>query len=591
MKIKQYNHEIELTEMPERLQARLARHLSIPVEPGTKAGTRFGLVYTHAGQAYGTLLRGARAPAGLLPFVASLAERYGEPCAVEDCRQVPEERPAWGVVQAQWREYQQEVHAAAQQAESGVVVAPPRSGKTLMGARLLDALGRPAVVVAPSVSIVAQTHRVLQEQFGASEVGRLDSRTQGREEHAGRSVVVTTPQTAVRQSPAWWRSREVLLLDEFHHCFAPHVRVQTMQGPKLISQIWEGDRVWCCSPSGCLESRPVERVWRRQGPERLLRVEAEFGTVEVSAAHQIYTEQGLRSAGTIKTGDRVWGVQGFARLQQVRRVSVVAAPPAVFDLQVAVRRNYFAEGMLVSNSAAETYHQINSLGQSIYYRYGFTGTHFRSSADALAMEAVCSRRIYSLSVTRLIKEGHLAVPRVMFVHSRSRPTGGSNFQSIYHAGIVENPDRNKQVIKLAKLLIDKGEPTIVLVRRRAHAQALGDALADYGATVVRGGEDIRGKLEGFAEGRYQCLVGTTVIGEGVDLPRARALVYASGGSASVALLQSYFRPLTAAAEKPVGRIYDFVDTHNRMLRSQSRKRIAMATDHFGSDCVWVEGQH
>jgi len=121
----------------------------------------------------------------------------------------------------------------------------------------------------------------------------------------------------------------------------------------------------------------------------------------------------------------------------------------------------------------------------------------------------------------------------------------------------------------------------VLTRRRAHADALADAIPE--AKVVKGGEGAltSNTVQDFVDGKFNVLVGTSVIGEGVDVPRAAALVYAGGGNEGVQMMQSYFRPLTAHEGKRVGLIYDFDDRHHRMLLRQSNARQRSVKDQLG----------
>ena len=136
---------------------------------------------------------------------------------------------------------------------------------------------------------------------------------------------------------------------------------------------------------------------------------------------------------------------------------------------------------------------------------------------------------------------------------------------------------------------DPTESVIVLTRRRAHADLLGSLI--HNAVVVKGGEGVLSSraVHDFQEGRHQVIVGTTVIGEGVDVPRASALVFASGGNDGVMMMQSYFRPLTARPGKEVGRIYDFIDSHHGTLRKHSENRIAMARAQLGAARVLAAG--
>lgn len=239
------------------------------------------------------------------------------------------------------------------------------------------------------------------------------------------------------------------------------------------------------------------------------------------------------------------------------------------------------------HAAADTYHRINALAHRTYYRYGWTGTHFRTGDDRLAMEAVCSYLLMRIPSDYLIDNGWLVPPHVFFIPVRSKGTGGSDWRKAYQKGIVDCEMRNDLVANFARTMLDNGIPTIVLTRRRKHADLLGERIPD--SVVVKGGENAltSDAVRGFLEGRSQCLVGTTVIGEGVDVPRAGALVYASGHSDGVSMMQSYYRPLTASPGKSVGRIYDFIDYQHGTLLKHSMKRIEMAKEQLGAHRVFA----
>lgn len=439
----------------------LARHLSVPVEPGTTEDQfRFGMHWNHQAddgtwQRYGSLVKHDVVPAGLTSHVIALARHYGLRGQLHDIRVRPEEMlPLWSV-QAKWRPYQDEVHKACTRRSTGVIDAPPRSGKTLMAARIIDTHNLPTVYIAPSVQIVRQVFGVLREQFGSDFVSRLDGSAKASDKDPEKQFVVTTPQSAVNMSAEWWAGRKVLALDEFHH------------------------------------------------------------------------------------------------------------------------------------AAADTYHRISALAVNAYYRYCFTGTHFRTGDDGLAMEAICSTVLKKISVGYLVENGWLAPPRVFFRPVRGT-SYGSGFKSIYDQGIVGHEERNDLVVRTSLELLERGVPTIVLVRRRNHADALGSRIDD--SVVVKGGENALTSraVQEFNEGRHNCLIGTSVIGEGVDVPRAAALVYACGGREGVMMMQSYFRPLTANEGKDCGRIYDFVDHQNRLLRRHSSQRMAMVRDQLGSSVLHTE---
>jgi superfamily II DNA or RNA helicase len=236
------------------------------------------------------------------------------------------------------------------------------------------------------------------------------------------------------------------------------------------------------------------------------------------------------------------------------------------------------------HSAAETYHQISEKARNAYYRVGLTGTHFRTGDDEMSMHAVISRVLLNIPIGYLVARGYLAKPRIFFLPvprlGRSLYTG-----DVYRDGIVDHGPRNALVKKVALKLRDADEPTIILTRRRAHADYLADLID--GAEVVKGGQNAltSAVVKAFNAGDFPILVGTTVIGEGVDVPRASALIYASGGGAGVQQVQSYFRPFTAREGKLVGRVYDFADDAHHSLQRHARARAQMARRLLGPGAV------
>lgn len=236
------------------------------------------------------------------------------------------------------------------------------------------------------------------------------------------------------------------------------------------------------------------------------------------------------------------------------------------------------------HAAAETYHVINSKAANAYHRLCFTGTHFRTGDDELAMEAICSQKIYKIEVGDLVQQKYLAAPRIRFIPIHGGGVASNRYDAVYRHGIVGHEKRNQKIVELANLLTYHRYPTLILTNQRAHADLLGEYIA--GSKVVKGGEAALTDqaISEFRQGQYFVLIGTSVIGEGVDIPNAKALIYATGGGYTVGMLQSYFRPLTYQDDKPEGVIYDFYDHQHKTLLKQSTRRFEYTREYLG-DCV------
>lgn len=438
---------------PDWFLGNLRRHLSILTAAGAEKGVRFGSVFMHEGEYYGSLVDGNRVTSGLTWHVEQLAKYYRDqgyhlPCETFDRRKRPTDQMPLFSVQAKWRPYQETIHKIIVRDGIGVVDAPPRSGKTLMAARAIDVFAVPTLYIAPTVAIVSQTYKVLSSYFGEDYVARLDGAAHPTQKDISKMIVVATAPSAVKQPKEFYDTRDMLIIDEFHH------------------------------------------------------------------------------------------------------------------------------------SAAETYHRINNLAENVFYRLCFTGTHWRTGSDRLAMEAVCSQVLYRLEVEDLIPE-YLVEPFIYYIPFRDKPVIARDWKEAYHNGIVECEARNMLIRSVAQQMIDNNVPTIVLVNRRSHADFLGEIIPD--SYVAKGGEGIltSNTIKKFLGKEFFCLIGTSVIGEGVDLPHAAALIYGGGMGDSVHLMQSYFRPFTAYPGKQWGRVYDFRDLHHSTLQRHSLDRINIARRFLG----------
>ena len=69
-----------------------------------------------------------------------------------------------------------------------------------------------------------------------------------------------------------------------------------------------------------------------------------------------------------------------------------------------------------------------------------------------------------------------------------------------------------------------------------------------------------------------CLIGTSVIGEGVDLPCAENLIMAGGGKARSQVIQNIGCVLGIMGEKEKATIFDFTDRDGGFLEEHSEER-------------------
>lgn len=398
--------------------------------------------------------------AGLVPHVQrALSLRIGIEPQIEDHREVPSKSGTPSADLPSVFDFQLEAENAWFAAGGqGVVNLPPRSGKTRIAIRIIMRLGLPALVVVPTVGLVAQTVAAFRQFMPDDQVigvtgGRPSARAQRALNYA--MVWVATPPTAAGPKPKNKRTNNV--------------------------------------------RRP--------------------------------------------------GIQGIAS----RKVLVIDE---------------------FHHAAADTWQDISHAATEAYYRLGLTGTHYRADGKDLAMHAVLSRCVYRRSVTEMVDVGRLVPARVAMVRVDTMPltVGG---REAYGEGVVNCHARNKLIIDAANALSVKGRRVLVLTKEVRHAEVLAEGI--NGAVQVDGRDNsvVQGWLAQLQAGTIRCVVGTSVIGEGVDVPAADALIYAAGGRSRVKVVQDYFRVLTASAGKTHGIVIDFGDAHHPSLLDASAQRLAL----------------
>jgi len=401
-------------------------------------------------------------PTGLLSLVERLITKYRYTYTIDDRRVRPKEGfPE--LVDIPLRDYQRKAVDRALKEGRGVLDCVPRSGKTRMACAIQRELALLTVWIVPTDGIARQTKNVLDEFFYEAYSYHLVGSAEEKLKVAnGTAVVVCTAATAVNLPEKFFKTRECIIVDEFHH------------------------------------------------------------------------------------------------------------------------------------SSAKSYNMIFGKCSHIYFRYGMTGTFFRSSGDDMAMHAHLRETIYRITSSDLLQYGYLVPTKVAFIpitqrmprHERG-PMPSSFFTGHGKFGIHEFQYRNDIVSQCAYWLSQYGYKVLVLVGTKKQGRLLQSSIAKY-LPANKGTEfkavefistDMQRRIQAkiisaFIETQeIRVLLGTSILGEGIDLPTVDALVYARGEKAEVSLTQSIYRTCTAVEGKDHAIVVDFADRHNRKLLRHSQERL------------------
>lgn len=253
------------------------------------------------------------------------------------------------------------------------------------------------------------------------------------------------------------------------------------------------------------------------------------------------------------------------------------------------------------HGAAKTYRNIWKKIDHIYYRFGLTGTHYRSNGDDLEMHSLISGTLCRVTAGDLKEKGFLVPTQVYFVPvpGKLRCPNGSpkTFNGGFGKyGIHEHVERNRMIAYIAQHCLKLARKVIILVGTKKQGKMIADILKPlvvkpHGTqfhpvefvSTNRRKDTNNAIIDAFNETtEVQCLIGTSLIGEGVDLPPADTLIYAKGEKAPVTLKQNAYRVCTAVEGKKNAWIIDFADRHSaKLLRhTENRARVYLDDELF-----------
>ena len=251
----------------------------------------------------------------------------------------------------------------------------------------------------------------------------------------------------------------------------------------------------------------------------------------------------------------------------------------------------FVIGEEAHEAGGNSYFEVLRHCKNAVYRLALTATPFMK-ADAesnMRLMAAFGPIGIEISEKRLIDSGILARPYFKFVDvpcpkllKKSTP-----WQRAYKLGIVENVHRNQAIVFEAHRAAQYGLPVMILVQHKAHGKILKDLLEAAGVRTdfIFGESDQakrRNTLNALRDGKINCLIGSTILDVGVDVPAVGMVILAGGGKAEVALRQRIGRGLRAKKSGPnIAFMIDFTDPYNGHLRDHARERNSIITSTPG----------
>lgn len=323
---------------------------------------------------------------------------------------------------------------------------------------------------------------------------------------------------------------------------------------------------------------------------------------------QRFAEYGLKNVGMVGEGVFEPGFTTVAMVQTLnsklkrKDESALALMDSVDVL--------FADEM--HHLSASSWERV-ALSARAYLRYGLSGTPFKTRSltryEDWVVFGICGEICYSIPTSYLVERGFIARPRLYMLPVPGAPVNYfKDWHGVYKLGIAESDARNGLALDAIQRLTAQGLKTLVLVQRIEHGKAFLQNLMAKGISgvfltgadkIYRQGysgvvEDVdevvdfsSKTVEDFRAGKYQVLLASPVLDEGIDLPEVEALVILAGGKSLIKVVQRLGRALRPKPGMNEVFVVDFEDLHHPWLKGHSKKRIG----EYLSEGHTVLGKH
>lgn len=236
----------------------------------------------------------------------------------------------------------------------------------------------------------------------------------------------------------------------------------------------------------------------------------------------------------------------------------------------------------VHHAGASTYTNLLADLEHVYYRYGFSGTFLRNDNKTLEMWSFLSNVLYQYPAHRAIQEGFLTPIQVMMHEMKGH--ANRNYQKEYDANYCANPELLE---KVTSLVGDYGDSQhLILVNKKDKCGlVIHEYLKSLGIdnSYISGDNDkdeINNTISAFNDKDIRVLVGSSVIGEGIDVRSTDHLHMCQGGKSEITMVQAAGRVLRLYEGKLLATIHDFRFEGSKYMIKHADEREEIYTRNF-----------
>lgn len=229
----------------------------------------------------------------------------------------------------------------------------------------------------------------------------------------------------------------------------------------------------------------------------------------------------------------------------------------------------------IHHAGAASYTNLLPEIDHVYYRFGFTGTFLRNDAKSLDMWGFLSNVLYRYPAHQAIEEGYLTPIEVSVYElygkiSRSYP---KEYDHNY-CGSQQLLNKVKEICFSA----EEQDQILILVKNKDKAgKIFHEFLLAHGLenSYISGDdpkEVINGTIKDFNDKKVRILIGSSVIGEGIDVRSTDHLIMCQGGKSEIVIVQAVGRAVRLFEGKKIAKIHDFDFIGTKYMRKHLAQR-------------------
>lgn len=258
----------------------------------------------------------------------------------------------------------------------------------------------------------------------------------------------------------------------------------------------------------------------------------------------------------------------------------------------------------IHHAGSESYTNLLPDLEGIYYRFGFSGTFLRNDSKTLDMWGFLSNVLYYYPPHQAVADGFLTPVQLCIetLDGVFKDDYTEEYNRNYCVKKVRSKKTKKTKLVGAEKLIPailrrvanlpKTDQILILVDRKDDAgKIIYERLKPHNVDIVYvSGDDkkeiIADAIEKFNAEDTHIMVGSTVIGEGVDIHSSKHLINAMGGKSAIKLVQAIGRCVRLHPGKKKAYVYDFNFDGTKYLQDHCTQRVEIFRNHFDGEVVW-----